>query len=280
MDSIDLHLPGVRLHALASGPEDGELVLCAHGLSANATSWQSLARALEGRPFRVVALDLRGRGRSEVTPPGTYGLAQHASDVFAAANALVGPVRFHLCGWSMGALIGLVAATQQPGRLRSLTLVDHAGQMDASAVDAVRSGLARLDAVVDEPEQYVAAIRAASPIEHWDEGWDAYYRYELGRLEDGRWSPTTDAAACLEDLDEAEAHDWQALWRGVDVPALLLRCAKPLNGGFIVPAAEADAFRAAVPTARVVEVEANHFDVMNDPVALRAVVDLLEGRAA
>ncbi len=280
MDPIGLQLPGVRLHALASGPEDGELVLCAHGLSANATSWRSLARALEDRPFRVVALDLRGRGRSEATPPGTYGLATHAADVLAAANALVGPGPFHLCGWSMGALIGLMAANREPGRLRSLTLVDHAGHMDASAVDAVRAGLARLDVVVDDPDRYVAAIRAASPIEHWDEGWDAFYRYELGQRDDGAWSPTTDAAGCREDLDEAEAHDWPALWRGIDVPALLLRCTKPLNGGFIVPAEEADAFRAAVPRARVVDVEANHFDVMNDPVALRAVVDLLEGRAA
>ncbi len=280
MDAIDLQLPGVRLHALASGPEDGELVLCAHGLSANATSWHALAGALEGRPLRVVALDLRGRGRSEVTPPGTYGLATHAADVLAAADALAGPRPFHLCGWSMGALIGLLVANEAPGRLRSLTLVDHAGSMDASAVDAVRAGLARLDAVVDDPAQYVAAIRAGSPIEHWDEGWDAYYRYELGRREDGRWSPTTDAAACREDLDEADDHDWRALWRGIDAPALLLRCAKPLNGGFIVPAHEAEAFRAAVPRARVVEVEANHFDVMNDPEALRAVVMLLEGRDA
>jgi hypothetical protein len=35
-----------------------------------------------------------------------------------------------------------------------------------------------------------------------------------------------------------------------------------------------------VPRARVVEVEANHFDVMNDPAGLQAVVELLEGRAA
>jgi pimeloyl-ACP methyl ester carboxylesterase len=274
VDAFDLQLPGVRLHALASGPPDGDLVLCAHGLSANAMSWRPLVGALDGRPLRVVALDLRGRGRSEVTPPGTYGLETHAGDVLAAADAL-GAERFHLCGWSMGALIGLVTVNRAPGRLRSLTLVDHAGAMDPSAVDAVRAGLRRLEAVVDEPDVYVNAIRAGSPIERWDEGWDAVYRYELVRRDDGYWAPSTDAAACREDLDQATDFDWPALWRGIDAPALLLRCAKPLNGGFIVPADEARAFAAAVPSARVVEVDANHFDVMTDPVALRAVGDLL-----
>ena len=61
----------------------------------------------------------------------------------------------------MGALVGLVVANRAPERVRSLTLVDHAGHMDASAVDAVRAGLARLDAVVASPDAYVAAIRDA-----------------------------------------------------------------------------------------------------------------------
>jgi pimeloyl-ACP methyl ester carboxylesterase len=276
MDELDLKLPGVRLHALASGPEDGELVLCAHGLSANARSWTSLMDALAARPFRVVALDLRGRGRSDVTPPGTYGLAAHASDVLAAADAL-GSSAFHLCGWSMGALIGLLVASGSPERVRTLTLVDHAGAMDASAVDAVRAGLRRLEAVVADPADYVAAIRLVSPIERWDDGWDAFYRYELAEREDGRWSPSTDAAACLEDLDQTDDFDWHARWRELRAPTLLLRCARPLNGGFIVPADEAREFAGAVPSGRVVEVDANHFDVMTDPAALDAMVALLEG---
>jgi pimeloyl-ACP methyl ester carboxylesterase len=277
MDELDLQLPGVRLRALTRGPEDGPLALCVHGLSANALSFTTIGDVLEPLGVRVVALDLRGRGRSEVLPPGSYGLDAHAGDVLAAADAL-GAERFDLLGWSMGALIGLVVAGRAPERLRSLTLIDHAGHMDESAVDAVRAGLARLDAVVPQPEAYVQAIRSASPIERWNAGWDAFYGYELGRRDDGTWSPTTNAAACREDLDEAFAHDWHRLWRSVTMPALLLRCARPLNGGFIVPASEARAFGAAVPSARVVEVDANHFDVMTDQVALDAVRALLGSR--
>src|SRR3954447_8014321 len=175
MDELDLQLPGVRLRALSYGPADGPVALCAHGLSANALSWPTVADVLVPLGVRVVALDLRGRGRSEAPPPGSYGLDAHAGDVLAAADAL-GAERFDLLGWSMGALIGLVVAGRAGERLRSLTLIDHAGEMDPEAVEAVRAGLARLDAVVATPEAYVDGIRARSPIEHWDERWEGFYR--------------------------------------------------------------------------------------------------------
>jgi pimeloyl-ACP methyl ester carboxylesterase len=277
MRERDLALPSGRLRALERGPADGPLVLCVHGLSANARAFDGFADRLAAAGTRVVALDLRGRGHSDVTAPGSYGLAAHAADLLDAAD-LLGAERFTVVGWSMGALIGLVLAGRAPGRLDGLALIDHAGAMDAEAVDAVRRGLARLDAVVDAPEDYVAAIRAASPVEHWGPFWDAFYRYELAQRDDGRWAPLTDAAACREDLDETVAHDWPRLWRHVPDATVLVRCARPLNGGFIVPEPVRDAFAGAVPSARVVDVDANHFDVMTDETALAAVGDLAAAR--
>ena len=273
MQERDLALPSGRMRALERGPADGPLVLCAHGLSANARAFDPIGERLEAAGRRVVAVDLRGRGHSEVTAAGSYGLRAHAADLLDAAD-LLGADRFTLLGWSMGALIGLVLADRAVGRLAGLALIDHAGAMDPEAVEAVERGLARLDAVVDTPEEYVAAIRAASPVERWGPFWDAFYRYELGRREDGRWAPLTDAAACREDLDETVVHDWPALWRRLPEAVTLLRCTRPLNGGFIVPEAVRDQFAAAVPSARVVEVDANHFDVMTHEVALAAVEDL------
>jgi pimeloyl-ACP methyl ester carboxylesterase len=278
MRERDLALPSGRLRALERGPADGPLVLCAHGLSANAHAFDVVGERLEAAGHRVVALDLRGRGHSDVTAPGSYGLAAHAADMLDAADIL-GAERFALLGWSMGALIGLVLAARARDRLTALGLIDHAGAMDAAAVDAVRRGLARLDAVVDDPDEYVAAIRAASAIERWGPFWDAFYRYELAQRDDGRWAPLTDAAACREDLDEAVAHDWERLWRHVPEATALLRCGRPLNGGFVVPEAVRDAFAAAAPAARVVDVDANHFDVMTDETALAALDELVAATA-
>jgi pimeloyl-ACP methyl ester carboxylesterase len=48
-------------------------VVCVPGLSANLCGFDRLAERLAGEALQLVAIDLRGRGRSEVTGPGSYG---------------------------------------------------------------------------------------------------------------------------------------------------------------------------------------------------------------
>jgi|GEM_PF-6678226 len=47
-----------------------------------------LAERLAGDTLQLVAIDLRGRGRSEVTGPGSYGWRNHARDVLGVADAV------------------------------------------------------------------------------------------------------------------------------------------------------------------------------------------------
>lgn len=51
------------------------------GLSANLCGFDRLAERLAGDTLHLVAIDLRGRGRSEVTGAGTYGWCNQARDV-------------------------------------------------------------------------------------------------------------------------------------------------------------------------------------------------------
>ena len=266
---FDLDLSSGRIHAERRGDPGAPLALCVHGLSGTLRSFDRIGPAVAGTGRQVVAVDLRGRGRSEATPPGTYGIPSHARDVLEIADAL-GADRFDLVGWSMGALIGLVVADEAPARLRTLTLIDHAGAMDDSALDAIRRGLARLDAVVETPDQYVAAIRSIGVIDRWSGLWNAVYRYELGEVEGG-FSPTTSRAACEEDLDVAGVEQLQAMWRAISMPALLVRARGLLNGGLIVPDETLAALRAEVPALEVLEVESNHFTVMDDEGAVEAI---------
>jgi pimeloyl-ACP methyl ester carboxylesterase len=274
MQEIDLDLPSGRVHAFVGGPADGDAVICVHGLSANAHSYDDLVPALP--EHRVIAFDVRGRGHSEITPPGTYGLAAHAADAAAVATAL-GVEVFDYVGWSMGALIGIVGASEvfQGGRLRRLVLLDHCGQMDDSATQAVRAGLARLDLVEPTPEAYLEKVRAAGAVDPWTPFWDTVYGYELEQTDAG-WTPRTARYACQEDLDYFLAEDWHARWPRVAVPTLLVRATREFNGGHIVPAAEAEGFAAAAPGGvTVVEVDANHFGLMNQDATLDAVRDHL-----
>jgi len=272
---FDLKLASGTVHAHRWGSPDAPLALCVHGLSANAHAFDYLAERIAGSSRQLVAFDLRGRGRSEITPPGSYGLTAHAQDALEAATVL-GADRFDYVGWSLGALIGITAAGLAGERLRSLTLIDHVGTVDLAAYAAVRAGLNRLDAVVDDPADYLAAIRGAGVVTPWNEYWDRIYRYELGERADGRYSPVTDKAACTEDLDLASTGEVTGAWAKIAMPALLLRATVPFGGdGLVVSEADAVDLRRAAPGMRVLDVDRNHFGIMTDDGMVAAVGELL-----
>ena len=126
----------------------------------------------------MVAFDLRGCGLSQVTPPGSYGLESHVTDVLGVADA-VGADEFDIAGWSLGALIVMTAALRDGARLRSVILIDHAGPSQAAALVPVREGLARLDLVTATPEDYLRKVRRAGVVDPWSPFWDAFYTYDL-----------------------------------------------------------------------------------------------------
>lgn len=96
-------------------------VLALHGITANGLSWGPVARHLAGRAT-LVAPDLRGRAGSAGLP-GPYGIAAHADDTAALADAL--GLRFPvLAGHSMGAFTAALAAVRHPGRFGRVLLVD------------------------------------------------------------------------------------------------------------------------------------------------------------
>ena len=97
------------------------VVLAVHGITANALCWARVAHHLAGRAT-LIAPDLRGRAGSR-SLPGPYGIAAHAADVAAVADAfeLRGAV---LAGHSMGAFVGAFTGVHHPARFASLVLVD------------------------------------------------------------------------------------------------------------------------------------------------------------
>jgi pimeloyl-ACP methyl ester carboxylesterase len=271
---LDLTLSSGTVHAQRYGRAGAPLVLCVHGLSANMHAFDHLAEQIAGPDRQVVAFDLRGRGRSDITPPGSYGLAAHAADALEVAEQL-GAERFDYVGWSLGALIGITAAGLAAERLHSLTMIDHCGTVDTAAYTAVRNGLNRLDAVVDDPADYLAAVRGGGVVTPWNEYWERAYSYELGPRGD-RFSPVTDKAACQEDLEHAATGEVTATWAKVTMPALLLRATVPFGGGLVVSEADAVDFRRAAPGLRVVDVDRNHFGIMTDDGAVTSIRELLD----
>ncbi len=264
---FDLTLPSGRVRARRWGPPDAPLLLCVHGLSANLTVFDFVAAQLAG-DRQLVAFDLRGCGRSDVSPPGGYGMASHADDVLAVADAL-GATEFDAAGWSMGALILMAVARRNPSRLRSVSLIEHAGPAESRALAAVRNWLGRLDMVTDTAEAYLGQLRHTGLS-------DAFYTYEIERREDGRWRALTSHAAALEDMDQPWPKDWSDYWRALTMPAVLVRALRPISGGLIVPDRAVAALRDFNPSVRVVDApDSDHFTVMVDPLTVGALTGVL-----
>jgi pimeloyl-ACP methyl ester carboxylesterase len=270
----DLALPSGRVRVRVRG-DHGPLVVCIPGISANLVALDPIGEALAAAGFRAVTPDLRGRGLSDVTGPGTYGWPAHAEDVAAIASAL-GAERFDVVGWSMGAHVGMQLAATAPERCRRLVLIDACGPVGEEALALIERGVERLGAVYPTLPGYLEMVRGLGMVRPWSAGWDRYYEYEMEPVEGG-WRARTSRAAVQEDLAWGRAHDGRDLWPRLRAPVLLLRAARPLlpDGGDIVETRVRDEFLAAVSGARALEIDANHYGIVAHPATARAAVGFL-----
>lgn len=112
----------------------GAPVLLVHGLGSSCQDWEYQVPALSTR-YRVIAVDVRGHGRSD-KPRERYTIPAFSADIEALLEHLnIGPV--HYVGLSMGAMIGFQLAVDRPDLLKTLTIVNSAPQVKInSAGDA------------------------------------------------------------------------------------------------------------------------------------------------
>ena len=157
-EDADISLASGKLRVRRWGATDAPAVVCVPGLSANLCGFDRLAERLAGDTLQLVAIDLRGRGRSEVTGPGTYGWRNHARDVLGIADA-VGAPSFAVIGQSSGAAIAMTCAQLEPSRVGRLVLVDLAGSPDERSAVPVVAFVSQLGTVYPSAQAAIALIK-------------------------------------------------------------------------------------------------------------------------
>jgi 3-oxoadipate enol-lactonase len=90
------------------------------GMGFDRHGWEPVLRNL-GRHFRLVLVDNRGSGRSDL-PPGSFGVADMAGDILSVLDG-AGIRRAHVMGVSLGGMVAQELAVDYPERVGDLILV-------------------------------------------------------------------------------------------------------------------------------------------------------------
>ena len=159
-------------------------MLAIHGITANHLAWQLVAEALPD--LRIVAPDLRGRGRSGGLP-GPYGIDQHADDLAQLIDQLgLGPVP--VVGHSMGGFVAVAVAHRHPELISGVLLLDGGlpfvvgpeVDLDQLVAGALGPALERLDLTFESVEAYRAFWRRHPALtEAWGPALIDYIDYDL-----------------------------------------------------------------------------------------------------
>src|SRR6185295_11659822 len=130
---------GLRLHYRDyPGDASSPPILCLPGLTRNARDFAQLAERYSPR-FRVIALDFRGRGRSDYDPiPARYIPPTYAYDVIELLDQLAIP-RTIFVGTSLGGLVTMGIAALAPDRIAAAILNDVGPELTPVGIDRIKS---------------------------------------------------------------------------------------------------------------------------------------------
>ena len=113
-----------RIFVLDEGPEDGPVLLFAHGTAAWSGLWQPVLEAAAEGGFRAIAYDLPPFGYSDRDPQARYGRVDQAARIAVLVDAM--EIRPILVAHSFGAGPGVEAVMRRPNLFAGLVVVDGA----------------------------------------------------------------------------------------------------------------------------------------------------------
>jgi pimeloyl-ACP methyl ester carboxylesterase len=207
------------------GNEDNSnVLLCVHGLSRNSGDFDVLSSKLEDA-YRVVCPDMPGRGQSDWLPQADYQFPLYVAEVMAII-ARLGVQKVDWLGTSMGAVIGMLLASQPNTPIRKLVLND-AGPFASRQMQiniAANLGNDERFKTFDEVTEYFKNIYAS-----WgkitQEQWVNVAQQSSRKLEDGTYALAYDpgiVASLKGNLDAVQDVSLWPLFEAIQIPILVL----------------------------------------------------------
>ncbi|MEZ5680028.1 MAG: alpha/beta hydrolase [Erythrobacter sp.] len=264
------------------GSDDLPPVICLHGLTRNARDFEDLAPHIASQGWRVLALDMRGRGDSDYSDdPATYNGLTYTGDLLAFLEQ-EGIEKFVSIGTSMGGLITMILASMQPQRIAGAVLNDVGPVLETSGLDAIKG-------YVGQGRSFPTWMHAARALEE-------LHRASFPRFDTEQWITMAKRGMTLSsggrivfdydmkiaepilsaDPDEPAPDLWPAFEVLAQKPLLILR------GGMsslLAPKAFAEMQRRAPDAASTTVPDVGHAPTLDEPEARAAIDNFLAGLA-
>ena len=128
---------GLRLHYRDyAGPHDKPPILCIPGLTRNSRDFEPIADRYAG-DWRVIAVDLRGRGHSEHDPDKRhYAPSYYVADILKLLDQL-GIADAVFVGTSLGGICTMVLASTDADRIAGALINDIGPEIDPAGIDRI-----------------------------------------------------------------------------------------------------------------------------------------------
>lgn len=263
---------GLKLHYRDyAGSSDKPPILCLHGLTRNSRDFADFAERYSPE-YRVLALDFRGRGRSDYDPlPMRYSPLTYAGDVIELLDQLELREAIFV-GTSLGGLVMMTIAAIARDRITATILNDVGPDVDPSGIGRILTyvGKDRRFKSWDEAADAIAANYGASFNRYTHEDWVKMAKRNC-REENGEIRFDYDMAIA-EPFKTAGPAPQIDLWPFFEAlgskPLLVIRG----ENSDLLTAATTEKMKIVVPDVKVVTIPGvGHAPELNEPEAVAAI---------
>ncbi|MEM6297996.1 MAG: alpha/beta hydrolase [Bacteroidota bacterium] len=200
---------------------EGETILLTHGLTANAHTFDGVIAAGLSPAYRVISVNLRGRGLSD-KPETDYQMRDHVQDIIELMDTL-GLEKVALGGHSFGAFLTMYLAAHHPERVSKAILLDAAARLHPDTPKLLGPTLSRLSQTFPSFEDYLNQIKGFPFLKNaWNEHMTSYYRADVRELASGEVTPRAKATHIEQALKGPLEIEWLELLEKIQHPTLFL----------------------------------------------------------
>lgn len=236
---------------------EGDVLVLVHGFPFDRRMWEFQVRGLSS-DRRVVAVDLRGRGKSPEEGDG-WTMETYARDVAATVDSL-GVDQVDIAGMSMGGYVVMAFFKLFPEKVRSLIFIDTKAGDDAPEAKEARektAALVREKGTLELANGLLPKLMRPEPSE------------EVSEKARQMFADTPAETAAADALAMRDREDSTSLMAGVSVPTLVL------HGELdqLMPLEVGTQLAGSIPRGKLVPIpDAGHLAPMENPAAVNAAI--------